>query len=350
MRVGGQVARKEHYEKGNAMTELKEELKPRADESSMEWTRRTHGSVEEGIVTEEEWRRHSPLCRFPDETTDQFFERQQKLHELGRIEHATEQRDRDKRARKDQEMEKPNNEVSVAAEESTRSFRLRSQESDVEKAVSEFEAAQKRLYRDGVKFYSDEEHHRRLGELTEDLRETVEAVASEATTDAGKYEKDALALSYSDPLKNLLNSERAQVTASMPLVREDCETMPLGSLVQRMRAVAAGTDKPSKLLHARYGLRRYETVSTQLNESRQSTGGSSVGTTDTATLRELKTMAEEIAQALKDPADERRREGALEAAKKSRQIVTTARSRLSQADGSAERAWREQASRVQAAF
>jgi hypothetical protein len=332
------------------MTELKEELKPRADESSMEWTRRTRGSVKEGIVTEEEWRKHSPLCRFPDETTDQFFERQQKLHELDRIEHATEQRDRDKRARKDQEMEKPNNEVSVAAEESTRSFRLKSQEKDVEKAVSEFEAAQKRLFRDGVKLYSDDEHGRRLGELTEDLRETVEAVASEAATDTGKYEQEALALSYVDPLVSLMTSERERVSASMPLVREDCETMPLGSLVERMRAVAAGVDKPSKLLHARYGLRRCEAENARLNETRQSTEGSSVGNIDTAALRELKTVAEEIAEELKDPAETRKRETASEAARKSHQIVTTARSKLSQADGTAERARREQAEMIQATF
>lgn len=332
------------------MTELKEELKPRADESSMEWTRRTRGSVKKGIVTEEEWRRHSPLCRFPDETTDQFFERQQKLHELGRIEHATEQRDRDKRARKDQEMEKPNNEVSVAAEESTRSFRLKSQERDVERAVSAFEAAQKLLYRDGTKLYADDEHHRRLGELTEDLRETVEAVASEATTDAGKYEKDALALSYSDPLKNLLNSEREQVTASMPLVREDCETMPLGALVERMRAVAAGVDKPSKLLHSRYSLRRYEMENVRIDEARQSTGESPVVNIDTAALRELRTEAEKLGQELKDPADERKRQAAQEAATRSHQIATTSRSKLSQADGTAERARREQAEMIQATF
>jgi len=332
------------------MTELKEELKPRADESSMEWTRRTRGSVKEGIVTEEEWRRHSPLCRFPDETTDQFFERQQKLHELDRIERATEQRDRDKRARKDQEMEKPNNEVSVAAEESTRSFRLKSQEKDVEKAVSEFEAAQKRLYRDGVKLYSDDEHNRRLGELTEDLRETVEAVASEAAQDAGKYEQEALALSYTDPLKSLMTSERERVSASMPLVREDCETMPLGSLVERMRAVAAGVDKPAKLLHARYGLRRCETESARIDEVRRSADGSPVVNIDTAALRELKTAAEKLGQELKDPADERRREAVQEAATKSRRIVTAARSKLSQADGTAERARLEQAEKVQSAF
>jgi hypothetical protein len=331
------------------MTELKEELKPRADESSMEWTRRTRGSVEEGIVTEEEWRRHSPLCRFPDETTDQFFERQRKLHELDRIERATEQRDRDKRARKDQEMEKPNNEVSVAAEESTRSFRLKSQERDVERAVSEFEAARKRLYRDGVKLYSDDEHGRRLGELAEDLREKVEAVASEAAQDAGKYEQEALALSYTDPLKSLTTSERERVSASMPLVREDCETMPLGALVERMRAVAAGVDKPSKLLHSRYGLRRCEMENARLDEARRSTGEAPVGT-DTAALRELRTAAEEIAQALKDPAGEHRREEALEAARKSQQIVTTARSRLSQADGTAERSRLEHAEMIQATF
>jgi hypothetical protein len=122
-----------------------------------------------------------------------------------------------------------------------------------------------------------------------------------------------------------------------------------------MRAVAAGTDKPSKLLHARYGLRRYEMETARLSEARlasqgQSTDGNPVGTTDTAALRELKTSAEEIAQESKDPADERGREAALEAATKSRRIVTTARSRLSEADGTAERAQLEHAEKMRAIF
>lgn len=234
-------------------------------------------------------------------------------------------------------------------------FRTKSQEKDVERAVSEFEAEKKRLYRDGVKLFSDEEHTRRLGELTEDLREKVEAVASEAAADAEGYEREALALSYQDPLTNLTVSERERVSASMPLVREDCETMPLAALVERMRAVAAGAEKPSKFLHARYGLRRYEMETARLGEARlasqgQSADGNPVGTTDTAALRELKTSAEEIAQELKDPADERGREAALEAARKSRQIVTTARSRLSEVDGTAERAQLEYAEKMRAIF
>ncbi len=109
-------------------------------------------------------------------------------------------------------------------------------------------------------------------------------------------------------------------------------------------------DKPSKLLHARYGLRRCETESARIDEVRRSADGSPVVNIDTAALRELKTVAEEIAEELKDPAEKRKRETASEAARKSHQIVTTARSKLSQADGTAERSRREQAEMIQATF
>lgn len=228
--------------------------------------------------------------------------------------------------------------------------RTENQERAVEKAVSAFEAEKKRLYRDGVKLFSDEEHTRRLGELTEDLREKVEAVASEAAADAEGYEREALALSYQDPLTNLTVSERERVSASMPLVREDCETMALASLVERIRAVAAGTEKPSKFLHARYGLRRYEMETARLDEASRSTGEAPALNIDLGALRELRTAAEKLAQELRDPADERGREAFRQAATKSRRLVATSRSKLNEADGTADLARREHSETLRAAL
>lgn len=59
--------------------------------------------------------------------------------------------------------------------------RAKGQERGVERAISEFEAAKKQLYRgDGTQVYAGEEHAERLEKLTAELREQVEAVVREA--------------------------------------------------------------------------------------------------------------------------------------------------------------------------
>lgn len=325
------MERSEHYEKGNAMTELKEELKVKPGESAPEYAERTEDVLKKHY--EETGERLHPTGTLPDEAPGETIARLKMLNEAGDIEAA---------ARERRDAERLSGPLVIS--------RTENQSRTVEKAVSAFEAEKKRLYRGGVKLYADQEHSRRLGELTEDLRERVEAVSSEAAQDAEGYDKEALALSYRDPLTNLTVSERERVSASMPLVREDFEAMTLGALVERMRAVAAGVDKPSKLLHSRYGLRRYEMETARLASQGQSTGESPVVNIDTAALRELKTAAEEIARDLKDPADERKRQAVQEAAAKSRRVVTAARSRLSEADGTADLARREHSETLRAAL
>ncbi len=331
------MARKEHYEKGNAMTELKEELKVKPGESAPEYAERTKDVLKKHY--EETGERLHPTGTLPDEAPGETIVRLKMLNEAGDIEAAA--RDRRHGQPADQLRKKETN-MPI--------FRTKSQERDIEKAVSAFEDEKKRLYRDGVKLFADQEHSRRLGELTEDLRERVEAVSSEAARDAEGYDKEALALSYRDPLTNLTVSERERVSASVPLVREDFEAMTLASLVERMRAVAAGSDKVAKLLHARYGLRRYEMETARLDEASRSTGESPVVNIDLGALRVLRTEAEKLAQELQDPADERGRAAFQQAATKSRRIVTTARSKLNEADGSAGHARREHADGLRAAL
>lgn len=327
------MARKEHYEKGNAMTELKEELKVKPGESAPEYAERTKDVLKKHH--EETGERLHPTGTLPDEAPGETLVRLKMLNEAGAIEAAA-------RERRDAERERLSGPLVIS--------RTENQSRDIEKAVSAFEAEKKRLYRGGVKLFADEEHNRRLGELTEDLREKVEAVSSEAAQDAEGYDKEALALSYRDPLTNLTVSERERVLGSMPLVKEDFETMALAALVQRMRAVAAGVDKPSKLLHARYGLRRCEMETARLASQGQSTDGNPVVNIDTAALRELRTAAEKLAQELRDPADERGVEAFRQAATKSRRLVATSRSKLNEADGTADRARREHSETTRAAL
>ncbi len=326
------------------MTELRDELKIGADEGPVDYVERAEAVLERH--REETGERLTLWGEMPGERPGEVLARFEVLREVDGI----------RAAEWDRRHGQPTDQHTRQKKKNMLIFRTKSQEKDVERAVSAFEAEKKRLFRsDGSKVYGKEEHAERLGKLTDGFREKVEAVAEEAARDAEGYEREVLALSYQDPLKSLMTSERERVSASMPFVKEDFETQPLAALVERMRAVAAGMDKPSKLLHARYGLRRYEMETARLGEARlasqgQSTDGNPVGTTDTAALRELKTAAEEIAQELKDPADERGREAAQEAARKSQRIVTTSRSRLSQADGTAERVRREHAGVIQATF
>ena len=115
-----------------------------------------------------------------------------------------------------------------------RRYRANSQERAIDRAVSEFGTNKKRLYRaDGSKVYGEEEHAERLGKLTEELRERVEAVSAEATEDAEGYEREALALSYVDPSRMVGPSDRGRLEVARPFVKEDCEGMPVAALAER---------------------------------------------------------------------------------------------------------------------
>jgi hypothetical protein len=142
-------------------------------------------------------------------------------------------------------------------------------------AISEFEENKARLYRrDGSKVYGEAEHSERLGKLTAELSEKVEAVITEAQEDAQGYEQEALALSYTDPTKGLIGTDRERFSVSLPLVREDCEGLSADALLKRLAAVSAGSDRVAKVLHARYGKSRAEAMERKLEKAARSGGAS----------------------------------------------------------------------------
>ncbi len=88
----------------------------------------------------------------------------------------------------------------------------------MERTVSAFEEAQKKLYRtDGSKVYGDEEHAERLGRLREEFGEKIGKVVSEIEEDAEGYEQEAHSYTYTDPTKDLTRSERTRLDSSRPL-------------------------------------------------------------------------------------------------------------------------------------
>jgi hypothetical protein len=239
--------------------------------------------------------------------------------------------------------------VSEAAQESSRRFRIKSQERDVERAVSEFEAQKKRLYRsDGTKVYGEKEHAERFGKLQEGLREKIEAIVGEAAADAEGYEREALALSYSDPASQVSSSERGRLESSRAFVKEDCEAMPVPAFAERIAAVSAGSDRVAKVLHARYGRMRLEALNAESN--RLAREGRPAGAEAAGEVRRLMEAVSSLEEKLKDPKVAEREKALKEAATESRKVAWGAKSRLSEADGTGERARREAAERVRAMF
>jgi hypothetical protein len=259
------------------VTELKEELRPRPDESAADYAERTKAVLE----------RPSRQAARPDA--------------------AQENKDR-----------------TTVTDESMRRFRTKAQEHEVGRTVSEFEAKKKRLYRsDGAKVHGEEEHSERLGKLKEELREKVEAVAAEAREDAEGYEREALALSYTDPSEMVRASERGRLEASRAFVKEDCEDMGVAALAERISAVSAGDDRVAKVLHARYGRRYLEAATAESN--RNAAAGRPAGPDAAAELRRLGRAVSDLEAQLEDPAKTEKKKALAEAAAESRSVARGAR-------------------------
>lgn len=328
------------------MTELKEALKVRPEEGATEYAERIEGVLERH--EQETGERISPRSFLDGEGPSEVLERVKKLDEADKIRWA----DRDRARSKGSSTNSSNGstkDTSLASEKSSRSFRLKSQERDVEQAVSAFEEAEKKLYRkDGTKAYGDAEHAEGLAKLREEHSGKLAQVISEVEQDAQEYEREALSYTYQDPASQVPASERGRLETSRPFVKEDCEDMAVPELTERISAVSAGTDRVAKVLHARYARRRLEALSAESNrlarEGRPARPGAA---------QETRKLAEAVAtleDQLKDPKTEERRQAAQEAAKASRQLVRDARRQQGRLDGTAQRAREMQAQATRAAF
>ena len=96
------------------------------------------------------------------------------------------------------------------------------------------------------------------------LLESVEWAVERATTLADKVTADIEAQRlqpFSDPTSALSAADLQDANARAPWVREDCETLPLDDLTQRLRAVHASGSKSSTWLHDRYAKARWKVES-----------------------------------------------------------------------------------------
>ena len=99
-------------------------------------------------------------------------------------------------------------------------------------------------------------HERELTKLAESVQWATDkavAVADKVTADV---ESQRLA-PHADPTGSLSAAELQDANLRAPWVKEDCESLPLGDLAERLRAVAAGGSASSQWLHWRYAKQRW---------------------------------------------------------------------------------------------
>jgi hypothetical protein len=209
----------------------------------------------------------------------------------------------------------------------------------VERLVSKFEQDKGALYRaDGESVYGPEEHRERMDTLVSGLREAVESEIAAVQEQASEYEQEALSLSYVDPTNGLSSTERERFSTARPLVREDCESMPLRTLAGQLRAVAVGSDKVPKLLHARYAAKRVQEENDRLAQLARDGAGEAALATDSLALRELREAVSELESQTRDEQRTRRQAEAAEAAHGQRRLAFELRRKLTEADGGAQSA------------
>lgn len=324
------------------MNKLLEKLKVQPDEDAVEYSERVERVLAEH--EQETGEKVDPRLQLEGEDSSELVKRHKLLSEAYNIQLAN-----GSRHGKESSTDHATKDTSLASEKSSRSYRLKAQERDVERIAADFADAEGRLRRkDGTKVFGDEEHAERLGKLRQEFTEKIGKVISEAEADAQEYEREALSYTYQDPASQVPASERGKLETSRPFVKEDCEDMAVPALAERISAVSAGSDKVARALHARYGRRRLEALNAESNRLAQEGRPARPGA-----AQETRSLAEAVAsleEQLKDPKVEEKRQAAQEAAAKSRQLVRDARRQQGRLDGTAEIAREMQARATHAAF
>lgn len=163
--------------------------------------------------------------------------------------------------------------------------------------------------------------------------------------------------SYTDPTANLTATQAARFAALTPLVREDCEHLPVGDLTGRLRALASevgatGSVGPAAVLFVRYGNFRARALEERLDAATRGEDAleGDVLARQSAGLRELREAVQALEEQLADPAIAERRERASKAARESRELAEGLRRRLAEADGTDAAVLEAGRERIQAAL
>ena len=127
----------------------------------------------------------------------------------------------------------------------------------VQRSLDVFATNQATLYtHDGHKINPPGVHESELARLLVGVEASVEKAVAVADRVSAEVEAQRLA-PYADPTSALSAADLQDANLRAPWVREDCETLPLGDLVERLRAVHASGSKSSTWLHWRYAKARW---------------------------------------------------------------------------------------------
>ena len=131
----------------------------------------------------------------------------------------------------------------------------------VEKSLAIFATNLATLFTfDGKPIHSPELQQSELARLLVGVESSVDkavAVADKVTVETEK----ARLQPFSDPTSALSAADLQDANARAVWVREDCESLPLGDLAQRLRAVHAAGSKSSVFVHDRYAKARWKVES-----------------------------------------------------------------------------------------
>ena len=128
----------------------------------------------------------------------------------------------------------------------------------VQRSLDTLQVNQATLYtHDGHKINPPGKHESELARLLVGLETSVDKAVAVADRVSAEVESQRLA-PFSDPTSALSAADLQDANARAPWIREDCETLPLGDLVERLKAVAGASSKSSRWLHWRYSKTRLD--------------------------------------------------------------------------------------------
>lgn len=137
----------------------------------------------------------------------------------------------------------------------------------LQKSLDIYATNQQTLFtHDGHKINAPSVHEREAARLLEPVTAAVDKAIAVADKVTQETEAQRLA-PHADPTSQLSASDLADANLRRVFVAEDCETLPLDDLAQRLRAVHSGGSKPSQWLHDRYSKARWTVESDKVPQS-----------------------------------------------------------------------------------
>jgi hypothetical protein len=210
----------------------------------------------------------------------------------------------------------------------------------IDRALERFRAGEKDLYtEEGQKLYSEEEHERRYDALLAEFDREKDSVVSEADRAIEKAEH-TLTLEHRDLSDSLSTEELERANAKRSYIEDDVWSLPLEALLKRVKAAQTAGDKPTMFLYARTLERRvsmeYESGNVTEHTARA--------------VRDLETLAPELAQAVRGQEAERDLERARKAKEDAFNLKIYTTEVRNKADGTEDRLYQEARQRYRQMF